>query len=325
MFDASFGILAPMLAHSIDQPFDSPDYIFEPKWDGFRCLSYLAPGETRLFSRNQKKLTAFFPELAGLDRLIAGHFAVLDGEIVTLVNGSPNFQALLARTRSTPSAGALSRQVKLAPAVYMVFDILIWNDRDLMSLPLEERKARLGKVVAESESCVITRFIPEHGISLYEAVRAQKLEGIVAKRLDSIYTPGKRSHSWLKCKVVRSVDACIVGFTPKNRSLGSLALAVYKNAPPQLYYIGHVGTGFSEQEAETMRRFFDRYVCTRSELNIQNVTIAVDRATQWVHPTTVCQVNFLELTSDHRLRHPSFVGIRADKRPDECTWEQLPQ
>lgn len=319
MLDTSFRPIAPMLAYSIEKPFDSPDYLFEPKWDGIRCISYLGTSRTRLFSRNQKELTQLFPELSNLHRLISGHNAVLDGEIITLVDNTPSFPTVLMRIRSPGQAEILSQQ---SPAVYIVFDILMWNDENLMPLPLEERKELLSKNITESDACVITHFVPEHGIALYEAVKAKRLEGIVAKRRDSSYTPGKRSRSWLKCKIIRSVDACIVGFTPKNDSLASLALAVYQS-PTLLCYIGHVGTGFSEEEAEVMRQFFGQYLCDRTELNITNVPRGIDKVTLWVYPKVVCEVNFLELTTQHKLRHPSFVRIRPDKQPEECTWKQF--
>lgn len=313
--------IPPMLAHSVEQPFDSDQYLFEPKWDGFRALAYITAGNTRIFSRNQREMTAQFPELAFLHRQVAASSAIIDGEIVAFVDGKPSFHSLLSRSKGARLPKTVRDWVHRAPVTFLAFDILFLNGTSLMEMPLTLRKESLTRVLEQNDTALLSRHVLTHGIALYEAVQSQGLEGIMAKKLDSRYLPGKRSRDWLKCKVIRTAEACIIGFTPKGRELASLALAVYKEHT--LYYIGHVGTGFSTGEAAAMRRFFERFTIPLSELAVDNVDPAVIQTTQWVKPQTVCEVRYLELTPDHRLRHPSFVRIRPDKGPEDCTWDQF--
>ena len=312
-------LIRPMLAESIDQPFDSRDYLFEPKWDGFRCIAYLERDRTILYSRSGRDFSHQFPELLTLHRRARKLPAILDGEIVAFTAGKPDFHALLHRSRRSPSP----QVVDATPVNYLAFDLLHWDGAPLLSTPLLERRTRLKEGLVEEGPLLISPFVPTQGISLYQVARQQGLEGIVAKALNSPYLPGKRSRLWLKCKVIQTLEACILGFTPKGDSLASLALGLWNFS--HFDYIGHVGTGFTDSEAQAMRRFFSAFVLRRSQLAVGNVDEKTLQTTVWVVPQTVCEVRFFQLTPEGRLRHPSFVCIRPDKRPQECTWQQISQ
>ncbi len=314
-------VIQPMLAESISEPFDSGLYLFEPKWDGFRCLAHIAGDQTVLRSRNGHDFSAQFPELADLHLQVAGTDAILDGELVIFTGGKPDFHTLLRRSKGARLPKTISTWARNAPVTYLVFDLLELDGRSLLSEPLTARKDHLVEVFQPSQHTVLSNHVLGSGIALYAAAKAEGLEGIMAKKLDSPYVPGKRTRNWLKCKVFKTLEACIVGFTARGNTIASLAVAVHKES--DLVYIGHVGTGFSAEEAIVMRRFFQQFTVPFSDLTIANVDAETVRTTHWLAPRTVCEVKFLELTPDQRLRHPSFVKIRPDKTPQECTWTQI--
>lgn len=314
----------PMLATLTGKPFDDPEWTFEPKWDGIRAIA-ICNESTQLISRNEKDITSGYPELSKLHERVVGLEAMLDGEIVAFEDGVPSFQKLQGRMHLRDPA-QVERAVKTIPVAFIAFDLIYLDGRSLIDLPLAERRALLEENLVISDQLQVSPSIPEEGIALFEAAETQNLEGIVAKKTSSTYEPGGRSSSWLKIKTVFDADVIIVGWTEgggaRSGSLGSLAMAVYEG--DDLRYVGNVGTGFTNQTlAEGMTRiqalgeskgpFSLALLKERPEL----------RATHWLPPSLVAAVEYRQVTSAGRLRVPSFKGFRDDKRPEECTFDQL--
>ena len=305
----------PMLAQSVRAPFDSKDWIFEIKWDGFRAISYV-DDELRIASRNGTELKHSFPELQELRDLTRN--VVLDGEIVVMKNGKVDFQAVLERTRSpTP----LDVEPHKSPATYVLFDILEKNGNALIGLPLVERKRILKESVREGKHVILSIFEEEYGRSYYDAALKRGIEGVVAKRKDSQYEPGARSSNWLKIKSLRSCDCAIFGYTRgegrRKSAFGAMILGVYDDGMP--IYVGKVGTGFSEDALEILLHAF-------RDLQVKEPTLGnidVSQQITWLKPILVCEIVYQAVTKDHRLRMPRFSRLRSDKAPLECTLDQI--
>ncbi|NLJ77348.1 MAG: ATP-dependent DNA ligase [Peptococcaceae bacterium] len=309
-------LLRPMLATS-SPPYDSKDHFFEVKWDGYRCLSYLLQNATTLYSRNGIDLTLKFPELAHLHLEVNSRPAILDGEIVALVEGKPSFAALQSRGRMQDRK-AIGRACRIQPATLMVFDVLYADGKSVMNLPLEERKKLLVEMVKEEkqgeQGIVISQYVHQHGLDLYQACVSQGLEGVMAKKLGSFYLPGRRSTQWQKFKHTRQVDLIICGYQHRSAGgLGSLVLGGYQDN--RLVYQGKVGTGFSEQEGEILLAALDKLAVTKETVQIPQKE---RRHTIFVQPLLVCSVDYLTVTTEGFLRHPVYRGIRRDKLPGEC-------
>jgi ATP-dependent DNA ligase len=199
----------PMLAQSSDAPFSSDDWIFEIKWDGIRAISYLNEGLS-IKSRNGYDLSNNFPELGELKGLARN--VVLDGEIVVMVDGRADFQAVVERSKASSPLNATYLSQK-HPATYIIFDILEKDGKPLIALPLVERKKILKETVRDGRSAVLSVFVEEDGETYYKAAVGRGVEGVMAKKKDSPYEPGRRSSNWLKIKKLLSCDCVIFGFT----------------------------------------------------------------------------------------------------------------
>ena len=314
----------PMLATLTGEAFDDPDWLFEPKWDGIRAIARCA-GETKLISRNDRDVTVAYPELRDLHRQVVATEAMLDGEIVAFDEGVPSFQRLQQRMHLRDDRRI--EQIKdRIPVVYIAFDILSIDGRDLTSLPLVERRQILEEAVVPSEQLQVSPITDGDGLALFKAAADQGLEGIMAKRKSSRYQPGSRSKDWLKVKVTFDADVVIVGWTEgegrRSGSIGSLVMAVYDG--DDLRYVGNVGTGFNERSLKEAR---DRLTSLETidppfPTEVRSSRPELKRA-NWVEPALVARVEHRQLTSAGRLRAPSFQGFREDKSPRECTWEQL--
>lgn len=306
-------LLRPMLAVNAE-PFSSEQYIYEVKWDGYRGLAYLNGGTT-LKSRNLLDLTSFFPELASIQQYVNNLPVILDGEIIIMKEGLPSFAALQTR-------GRLKDDVKIRhasstmPAMYMAFDVLYAAGRLLIEESLEERKQVLQRIITPSNELVLSEYIRGEGKLFAKACVQRGLEGVVAKKLDSPYLPGKRSAYWQKFRNTQEADLIICGYQKGkgSKKLGALVLGGYRDEG--LTYQGKVGTGFnSEEELLLLNRM--------ATLKVDTPTLkAVPRQeairTFWVLPRLVCVIQYLTLTKDGLLRHPSYKGIRTDKSPSEC-------
>ncbi len=307
----------PMLAKVAEEPFSGKDWVFEIKWDGFRAITYVEEPFS-VQSRNQKELKQNFPELGQLTRLAKG--LVVDGEIVVMQNGKPDFQALLERGQAV-SQREIERQAARAPAVYIVFDVLEKNGETLTGLPLMERKRILKESLTEGSNVLISDFIEENGEDYYRLVLEKGLEGVVAKRKDSHYEEGLRTSSWMKIKHIKTGDCVIFGYTlgggVRGNTFGALLLGVYdKEGKP--VYIGKVGTGFSEQTLGTLMEKFEKIKTDKVPFTPE----AGDEVT-WLEPKLVCEVAYQVLTHDFRLRMARFHNLREDKNPYDCTIVQF--
>ncbi len=307
----------PMLARLASAPFSSKDWIFEIKWDGFRAIAYVNK-ELNLRSRNEKELKNNFPELEELKQLAQN--VVLDGEIVIVKEGKPDFQALLERGK-TNSLIAVEVQTRRSPAVYVVFDILEKDGKSLVSLPLIERKAILEQSVREGQHVLLSDSVEEKGEAYYKAALEKGLEGIMAKKKDSAYESGIRSGNWLKIKKLQSCDCVVFGYTTgtgvRTETFGALLLGLY-NKEGKPVYVGKVGTGFSHDALNSLSKTFQKLKMTSAPFKVD-----IHEEIMWLRPELVCEVSYQVVTKDGRLRMPRFRGLREDKSPAECTVDQI--
>lgn len=313
--------IAPMLA-TPGECFDSPEFCFEVKWDGIRALAYRDEDQLTLETRNFKALLPRFPELMQIKGELRAPRLVLDGEVVVFGStGKPNFD--IARSRNAQrKAAAIAAASTQYPAVYVAFDCLFADGKSLIDLPLLERHALLEQAVDPQVRLSLSRGVVEHGLAYFAAVADKGLEGIVAKRLSSRYRPGKRSPDWIKVRNVSSVDCVIGGFIPKEqRMFKSLVLGVYPESGGRLlHYIGHVGTGFTTAQNRALRA---RLAGRRRERSPFGAQPPECKDALWVKPDIVCTVEYLTLTANGHLRHPTFRGVREDKLPGECAIDQV--
>jgi DNA ligase D-like protein (predicted ligase) len=301
-----------MLATPRSEPFDSDDYIFEVKWDGTRVIAFCGDG-LRLQNRRLLDITHRYPEIAPtLTRP-----AVLDGEIVVMYEGRPDFQRLQQRERARDDFHASILAEEL-PATYVVFDILHLGDRSLLGLPLQERRRILEDALETGGNVYLSEPVRREGIAFFEVARERGLEGIMAKRLDGPYQPGRRVDYWLKIKTYRSLDCVICGLTVgrgvRSDLFGALILGAYRG--PDLVYVGKVGTGFDETLIREINRLAQPLVDRCPFPQEPKVEPAVKA---WIRPSLVCEVKYLEFTADGKLRSPVFLRLRDDLAPEECS------
>jgi bifunctional non-homologous end joining protein LigD len=319
----------PMMAASADKPFDDDAWAFEPKWDGVRAVAICEGGAaTRLISRNHHDVTIAYPELRDIHEKLAAHDAMVDGEIVALENGRPSFELLQTRMH-VRNERQIARLAAQTPVTYVAFDLLYLDGRSLVRESFQKRRELLEKTINPDDWLQVSPSVKGVGISLFEAARASNLEGIIAKKLVSVYEPGKRSRSWLKIKTVLEAELVIAGWVPgegrRSGVVGSLVLGVFDDSQARFRFVGSVGTGFTDPMLAMLR---DRLKpLARTDLPFPHTTINqlprnVHRA-NWVEPELVARVEFRELTSVYSLRAPSFKGLRPDKTPSECTLEAL--
>ncbi|MCW4384750.1 ATP-dependent DNA ligase [Salinibacterium sp. SYSU T00001] len=292
---------------------EAEDWAFEMKWDGIRAIAVVAGSELRLISRNGNDLTRAYPELAEIADA-AGGDAVLDGEIVALNRaGRPDFGRLQDRMNLTKTA-EIERARDRTPVHYMAFDLLWHGGESLLRRPYDERREALLREIEETERVQVPPAFDGDLEGALETSNTLGLEGVLAKRRASTYTPGRRSQSWVKLKHHRTQEVVIAGWRPGSGSrsgkIGSLLLGV-PDSEGHLRYIGRVGTGFSEKQLDDLRTRLRRRERVTSPLD--DVPAADARDATWVTPALVGEVEFTEWTRTGRLRHPSWRGLRPDK------------
>ncbi|WP_228567163.1 non-homologous end-joining DNA ligase [Nocardia sp. SYP-A9097] len=298
---------APMLATAGVVPQNDAQWNYEVKFDGIRAIAYLAD-ELRILSRNNKDITTAWPELAPLAP--SNPPFVVDGEIVTLdADGRSSFGALQSRMHQRNPARIRSL-VATTPATYMIFDLLHIGDRSLIDLPYQQRRKLLEQLNLRGPHWQTPPRLSGPGATVLSESRRLGFEGIVCKRLDSPYVPGRRSPLWLKVKNIRDLEIIIVGWKPgtgrRAGHIGSLLMAVHAQTG-ELTYIGNVGTGFTQSMLNDLR-------VKLQPLERRTATIDADVADAvWVEPELVGEVTFTDWTGDGRLRHPSWRGLRSDK------------
>ena len=303
--------LAPMLAKAGKLPPDDDAYAYEIKWDGVRAIAYSEPGTIRFESRNRNDITASYPELRPLNRALSHHRAVLDGEIVAFdEDGRPSFGRLQQRMH-VGSESAARRRAKDTPVVYVVFDLLWLDGHPLMHLPYAERRARLAELGLQGAAWQSPDHVTGDGAAVLDASRASGLEGVVAKRLDSPYEPGRRSPCWIKVKNVLREDVVVGGWLSgegrRKERIGALLVGLERDG--ELVYSGRVGTGFTEAELDRLVKVLDQ----REESPFTGRQ--PPKGAVFVQPTRVAEVEFTEWTSDGMLRHPSYKGLREEAQP----------
>jgi bifunctional non-homologous end joining protein LigD len=312
--------VAPMLARAGGLPAAPEEWSFEVKWDGVRAIAYARPGRLRLESRNGRELTDSYPEVRGLLRDLGMHEAVLDGEIVAFdATGRPSFEVLQRRMHVTAPA-ALRRLTSSTPVVYAIFDLLHLDGRSLTGLPYAQRRAALEQLALNGPAWRVPAARPGAGAALLQATATAGLEGVVAKRLDSRYTPGARSGAWLKIKHTRRQELVIGGWLPgagkRAQRIGALLMGYHEAG--ELRYAGRVGTGFTELVLADLAA---RLAPLRQPDSPFTPAPKLPREAQFVTPLLVAEVEFIEWTSDGVMRAPSFKGLRDDKDPAEVVRE----
>jgi bifunctional non-homologous end joining protein LigD len=299
-------------------------WTFEPKYDGIRVLVYATPADVKLVTRNGKDKAAQFPEVVAALKKLASQTKrplVLDGEIVALVDGEPaRFQELQGRMH-VKEPQMIQRLSVARPAALILFDILMDGDDGLIEEPWTERRARLLKRVGKRTSTHlrVTESIEDDGKKMLEKARRQGWEGIIAKRMDSRYEPGKRARSWLKLKIEFREEFVVGGYTePRNsrEHIGALLLGYFDGN--RFIYVGHTGGGFTREELDDMSRRLKRLERKTSPFK---QTPKTNEKAHWVKPEVVVEVKFSEWTADRRLRQPIFVGLRDDKNAKDVEIE----
>jgi bifunctional non-homologous end joining protein LigD len=303
----------PMLATAAKLP-EGAGWAYEVKWDGVRVIAASVPGTLRLSSRSAGDVTARYPELVRGARRLGMHEAVLDGEVVALgPDGRPSFSLLQRRMHLTREA-AVKRLAAEAPVTYVVFDLLWLDGHDLTRLPYDERRARLRTLDLGSERWLVPEPLDGTGAAVLAATREQGLEGVVAKRRDAPYEPGRRSSSWVKVRNRRTVEITIGGWMPgegrRESRIGSLLAGVHDEAGAPLRFAGRVGTGFSERELERLAALLGP-----ERIDEDPFVEGADRPAGAVFcaPRYRAEVAFSEWTPDGLMRQPSYLGLREDE------------
>ncbi len=298
--------LKPMLLGEVREPFDSPDFIYELKLDGIRCFAFVSPAGVDLRNKRSLSLLGSFPEMHGITVNIKTR-CLLDGELIVMTNGKVDFESLQSRVMTTaPDKVALVSGLR--PASFVAFDILHAAGRDLIDEPLMARKEILRQTVKETGKLAVSRFIEHNGVAFFELTKEQGLEGIVAKRKESLYHLGKRSKDWLKIKNLIDEDFIACGFIDKGQGIVSLILAQYQGNA--LVYQGHVTLGV------TMTKLAGFPTTVQALVGIPSQAGTV----RWFQPPRVCTVTYMERTSAGGMRQPRLKTFRYDKTPRECVF-----
>ena len=302
-----------MLAVSANAVPKGPEWSYEPKWDGYRAVAEKVSGRVRISSRNLNDLTGQYPSIAAAINRLPHKRLILDGEIVALdSHGRPSFQALQHRASSS-----------LAIAYY-VFDVLAIDGRDLTPVPLDSRRVELRKLKLPSP-LLLSDALPGTADEIVRAVQALKLEGVMAKRRESVYRPGQRSHDWVKVRFGNRQEFVVGGYRPEGKSFDALVVGYYDGQ--RLLYASKVHAGFTPAVKRALLGVLPSLhiqECPFANLPVakrgrwgEGLTAEGMKEIQWVKPLVVVEVAFAEWTRDGVLRHSKFVGVRNDKPPHD--------
>lgn len=295
----------PMLIAEMREPFNNPNWIYELKLDGSRCIAYLDRQSVELRNKRNLLLIQKFPELKEIFRLVTDR-CILDGELVVLKNGVPDFYELQRRSLlSDPFKIELAS--KRYPASFVAYDCLYYGGRQITLEPLLERKDFLKKSFgAETAKFAISRFIPENGIGLYNIADQKELEGVVAKRSDSLYFMGKRTKDWIKFKRMADEDYIVTGYIVKKENTFSIILGKFKNN--RLLYKGHVTSGVTREVIKTLSPVTGNPFSILPKGNEDAIWVSFK----------VCTIEYMPNTRD-TMRQPVWKGFRDDIFPEEVT------
>ncbi len=302
--------IQPMLATLSKKTFDNPQWIYEIKWDGYRVIGHILNHQAQLYSRNgisfNDKFRIIAEELSRVSQDV-----VLDGEVVLVDNrGIPHFQMLQHYNETT-----------LGELRYYVFDMLYLNGHSMLELPLTDRKSLIPEVIQNLHHVYYCEHITEKGTQLFNDAAEKGLEGVIAKKANSVYIPGSRSDNWLKFKAVKSQEAIICGYTTESKGgslFGSLVLGLHKDG--ELSYIGNCGSGFSGNTQKELYSKMEKL--ETSEKPFRESINTKGRKIQWLKPELICEVKFSEWTNSGSMRHPVYKGLRSNKIVKEITEEK---
>lgn len=310
-----------------EMPADESGWAFEVKWDGVRAMGAVQDGRLELRSSNGKDITIRYPELAGVVDQLAGHSAVLDGEVVRLdADARPDFGMLQARMHLTRPA-EIAKLAATAPVTWVIFDLLSFDGTDATPLPYEDRRRLLEQLIEPGPHWQVPRAEIGEGGALLDVVRERGLEGVMAKKLGSPYVAGKRSSSWRKIKV-RQHQELVVGGWRRGRhggsraeGIGALLVGAYEGG--RLVYAGRVGSGLTQSDLDWFRDHFASRTLAACPFD-PPPTRAEQADAVWVEPDVVVEVAFGEWSHEDRLRHPVYLGRRDDKDPTSVGFERPP-
>lgn len=296
--------ISPMLLGEEKEPFDNPEYIYELKLDGIRCIAYLEKGKATLRNKRNKDVTDIYPELSEIWRT-ANQRCILDGELVAFTDGKPDFYALQKRSLMTDGF-RIGIAAKRNPVQFVAYDILYVGKKTITDKTQEERKKILSDTVRDGENLTVSRWVEGKGKDFFALTKRQGLEGIVAKRKDGKYHIGKRTRDWIKIKVMQDEDLLICGYQPdENGDVKDLVLG-YKDENGKLKNRGKVYLGVSKEDKKIVREFAKKNTVARALFDkYKNVV--------WLKPELVGTAHFMQETENGTMRQPVFKGIRDDK------------
>ena len=307
--------IKPMLVGAEGEPFDDDAFLYELKIDGERCIAYLDPLEgTELRSKRNTPMLSKVPELANLHRNVTRR-CILDGELAVLSDGRPDFFAIQRRSRMTNPL-----RVQLAAreyqACFIAFDLLYLDDYSVTDLPLLKRKALLQEVARREDALfAVSPCVERGGAAVFEMVKRQNLEGIVAKRRESRYYFGRHTKDWVRMKVLRDEDFVVCGYIQKTSRVTNIVLGQYRDG--QLVYKGNVTMEMGGED-------FHRIQVLPTETAPPVPVPTGNEGTIWVTPSLVCTVRYMMKTENGGMRQPAFQGLRPDKEPRECLESDQP-
>jgi len=317
--------VVPMLARLAELPRDDGGWAVEVKWDGVRAIAYCRPGRIELQTRNLNVVTAQYPEVRRLTRALGSRDAVLDGELVAFdENGKPSFERLQQRIHNT-DPNVVRRRMESHPVVYVIFDLLYLDGRDLTGEPYSRRRELLEELELSGESWQTPGHSVGHAKELLAASKEQGLEGVMLKRVDSTYAPGKRTGAWLKVKNVSRQEFVVGGWTPgegrRKNQVGALLVGYFEEdgGEPVLRYGGKVGTGFTESDLAALTA---RLATLERKKSPFGAGPKPPKGARFVEPCLVAEVEFRELTKEGMVRHGAFKGLREDKPAVEVGLER---
>jgi bifunctional non-homologous end joining protein LigD len=315
--------LKPMLATLSTLPREDEGWAYEIKWDGVRAIAYCEAGRLRLESRNLREITSHYPELRPLAAELGSREAVLDGEVAAFdEQGRPSFERLQGRI-NLASEAAVRRRMADCPVTYVIFDLVYLDGRSLLDTPYAERRESLEGLGLDGPHWQTPSYHRGEGEALLRLTAARDLEGLMAKRLDSRYLPGRRSRAWLKVKNTRRQELVIGGWLPgrgrRAGTLGAILVGYHDQGDGRLRYAGRVGAGFSDAELKRLSALLEPLRAAESPFEGRQPP----RDAVFVEPRLVAEVAFREWTAARTLRAPVYKGLRPDKDAAEVVLERV--
>ncbi len=316
--------MEPVASSEIKQ---GDEFIHEIKWDGIRGVTYVKNGSLRIFTKKGNERTEFYPELKQLQASLGKQDAVLDGELVVLdESGQPRFHNILVR-ETVKNGKNLQHYLKKYPVRYVIFDILMLEDKMLVQIPLYQRKQILEREIAPKLQGSDTIFISQtfkNGAQLYENMKLRNMEGIVSKRSRSLYLPGKKHNEWFKTKFTKKMLCVIGGVLWKEQLPNSLVMGIREEAGSRLVYMGKASLGLKGSDLLLLKNFRNRLVQKESPFTPDSIRDMDSRGCEltWVSPAITCWVGFLELSNDGHFRHPKILGF-TNISPDRADGKVL--